>query len=47
MADPVQARRSLSLHILRWWHFELSTKDPVPEAAGDSEPIVVVGEMVL
>ena len=47
MARSVQARRSLGLYVLGCWHFELSAKNPVPEAAGDAEPIIVVGEMVL
>lgn len=38
---------SVRLDDLRRTHLELSAKDAVPEAAGNSEAILVVGEVML
>jgi len=35
------------LHDLGLSHIELGAKHPVPEAAGDAEAVLVVGEVVL
>jgi ribosomal protein L18E len=38
---------SLSLQNLGRWKVNLSAKDPIPEAASDTETVVVVGKVML